>query len=97
MLDRQDQLLREFLLSIRDLEEPTPCEGRQEIYDAVDGMAHLNRAAELIAKRLCDTCPLKLKCLTYAIEAKESSGVWGGLNTQERNLLTKQKPSLERQ
>ena len=89
MIDRQDQLLRELLLSIRDLEEATPCEGKQEIYDAVEGLSPYNRAAELIAKRLCDTCPIQMKCLQYAIDAKESSGVWGGYNTAERKSLTK--------
>jgi len=96
MIDRQDQLLRDFLLQIRDLEDSTPCEGKQEIFDAVDGPSHYNRAAELVAKRLCAVCPLKQECLTYALKAKEPAGVWGGLNTQERILLAKHKPSLNR-
>ncbi|WP_073918170.1 WhiB family transcriptional regulator [Streptomyces sp. CB02009] len=39
---------------------------------------------DLEAKRLCDTCPVKARCLLDALETSEKFGVWGGLNGKER-------------
>ena len=42
-----------------------------------------NEQAE--AKRACnELCPLRQQCLTYAMAAKESEGIWGGLDYEER-------------
>jgi WhiB family redox-sensing transcriptional regulator len=38
------------------------------------------------AKNLCSTCPLLQECRTYAIEAKEPYGIWGGLTVEERRI-----------
>lgn len=35
------------------------------------------------AKDICNTCPVKQKCLQYALDNKERDGIWGGANSQE--------------
>lgn len=43
------------------------------------------------AKIICNTCPVKQKCLDLAIEQKEVHGVWGGVdfgNPEERIYST---------
>ena len=39
------------------------------------------------AKRICESCPLKNKCLAYALEHQEANGVWGGLNPDQRKRI----------
>ena len=36
------------------------------------------------AKKICDRCELKQKCLEYALEDPELKGVWGGTNEHDR-------------
>ena len=36
------------------------------------------------AKALCSSCPVRGRCLDYAIEHHETDGIWGGLNREER-------------
>jgi len=42
------------------------------------------------AKDICRRCPVRNECLQYALDRKESHGIWGGLTTKERNKLRKQ-------
>ena len=44
--------------------------------------------AQELARRVCDTCPVRLKCLTYATEHPELEGIWGGLTARERQGRT---------
>ena len=39
-----------------------------------------------ILRRICGGCPIRKKCLAYALE-HEIYGVWGGMTTQERNAF----------
>ncbi|MFD6153385.1 WhiB family transcriptional regulator [Streptomyces sp. NPDC060243] len=39
------------------------------------------------AKRVCAGCPVRAECLEYALESKQNSGVWGGLDERERAAL----------
>jgi WhiB family redox-sensing transcriptional regulator len=41
------------------------------------------------AKKVCDRCPLVMKCLDYALDEEEEWGVWGGLSADERRKLRK--------
>lgn len=40
-----------------------------------------------IARQLCNQCPVKAKCLEYALAQPEYDGMWGGLAPAERKLL----------
>lgn len=39
------------------------------------------------AKALCRVCPVRSRCLAYAIAHDESWGVWGGYNKYERKRI----------
>ena len=32
-------------------------------------------------------CPVRPECLEYALEVRETHGIWGGLNEMERRAL----------
>jgi WhiB family redox-sensing transcriptional regulator len=51
---------------------------------------------ERAAKKVCGACPIRIKCLAYALEATEPAGIWGGLNVKERKLLQSRVDLLER-
>lgn len=38
------------------------------------------------AKQICSTCPLKVECLVYALEA-DQIGIWGGTTDRERQNM----------
>ncbi|MGV9913435.1 WhiB family transcriptional regulator [Streptomyces tendae] len=40
------------------------------------------------AKQVCGRCPSRSLCLHSALERGERTGVWGGLDADERNTLT---------
>lgn len=40
-----------------------------------------------VAKLLCADCPLRERCLDYAIENRLDYGIWGGLTVKERRPL----------
>lgn len=44
------------------------------------------------ALRICATCPVRLPCLQWAIDAEQDStlryGVWGGTTPEQRRTLT---------
>lgn len=39
------------------------------------------------AKAVCHTCPILAACLTYALQAGEGDGIWGGTTPPERRRL----------
>jgi WhiB family redox-sensing transcriptional regulator len=41
------------------------------------------------AKRICGSCPVREKCLAYAVENGERFGIWGGASERERRKLIK--------
>lgn len=49
------------------------------------GKKRAGREAE--AKAYCARCPVVKECLEHALTVREPFGVWGGLNTSERNAL----------
>ena len=52
-----------------------------------DNERGLSRARrEMRAKAICATCPVKAKCLAWALSSHEPYGVWGGLSVEEREL-----------
>jgi WhiB family transcriptional regulator, redox-sensing transcriptional regulator len=40
------------------------------------------------AKAICETCPVRVACLAFALERNERFGVWGGLTEKERARLS---------
>jgi hypothetical protein len=40
------------------------------------------------AKAICESCPVRLACLAFALERNEKFGVWGGLTEKERARLS---------
>jgi WhiB family redox-sensing transcriptional regulator len=43
------------------------------------------------AKRICRECPVRLRCLEYALAIKEKHGIWGGLGEHERRRYAQRK------
>jgi WhiB family redox-sensing transcriptional regulator len=41
------------------------------------------------AKRVCAECPVRLKCLSFAVETNQAAGTWGGLTETERAEMRK--------
>ncbi|MFE7420349.1 WhiB family transcriptional regulator [Rhodococcus sp. NPDC057529] len=48
------------------------------------------------AKRICRRCPVRARCLKYALEARERHGTWGGYTEDERRTLQRQSAQYER-
>ena len=47
------------------------------------------RKQEATAKAVCAVCPVIERCLARALEIGEPHGIWGGLNPDERDALSK--------
>jgi WhiB family redox-sensing transcriptional regulator len=39
------------------------------------------------AKAICDSCPVRRPCLTFALATHQEFGIWGGYDETERRLL----------
>lgn len=39
----------------------------------------------------CAGCPVRLECLDHALEHRETYGIWGGTDEQERKRLSRQR------
>jgi WhiB family transcriptional regulator, redox-sensing transcriptional regulator len=44
------------------------------------------------AKALCEDCPLRLECLTEALEREEPWGVWGGEIIDRGAIVARKRP-----
>jgi len=41
-----------------------------------------------LAKQICNECPIRVKCLQFALDGQDFTyGVWGGLTPDERKQL----------
>lgn len=40
-------------------------------------------------KAVCAECPVALECLNYALEMRETHGMWGGKSERERRRIRK--------
>lgn len=57
-----------------------------ELFFPVGNSAVADMQAEN-AKRVCGRCPVRSECLSWAVETRQESGVWGGLSEKERGSL----------
>ncbi|MGD9998347.1 MAG: WhiB family transcriptional regulator [Ilumatobacteraceae bacterium] len=48
------------------------------------------------AKEVCGTCPVKSECLEYALETNQDSGIWGGLDEEQRRNIRRQAAARQR-
>lgn len=44
------------------------------------------------AKAVCSGCPLRARCLDFALSTGMAAGIWGGLSTPEREALIRANP-----
>jgi WhiB family redox-sensing transcriptional regulator len=55
------------------------------------------RAHVARAKAVCARCPIRQRCLDYAINSHQAYGVWGGTSEDERGLIVaRRRRDLER-
>src|SRR5438093_6121715 len=47
-------------------------------------------AAVAHAKSLCNTCPVQMACLEWAVR-REEFGVWGGTTARERSMMRRER------
>lgn len=47
------------------------------------------------AKKICGSCPVQRKCLTYAIENGETEGIWGGKSPREIQAMRAPRSTAE--
>lgn len=47
------------------------------------------------ARLLCSGCPVRLECLSEALDSRIEWGVWGGMTERERRLLLRQRPDVD--
>lgn len=43
------------------------------------------------AKQVCARCEVREQCLTWALEAGQDHGVWGGMSEEERRAIKRRK------
>ena len=48
------------------------------------------------AKEVCGECPVKTECLEYALETNQDSGIWGGLDEEQRRNIRRQAAARQR-
>jgi len=46
------------------------------------------------AKAVCQGCPVRQACLTFALDTHQGYGIWGGYDEDERRLLLRQRQGL---
>jgi WhiB family redox-sensing transcriptional regulator len=91
MSERTSSLARLFAVEPEnDWRPEAACRGVDpELFFASDEIVNrqerLEREAE--AKAVCLKCTVRSQCLSYALDAGERYGIWGGLTAQERRAL----------
>jgi WhiB family redox-sensing transcriptional regulator len=51
-------------------------------------------AAQHRAKALCTGCPVRLECLSYALDNRIEHGIWGGATERDRRALLRRRPTV---
>lgn len=64
-----------------------PCNDQVEVFDAATDSHDLRGEATLAAKAVCAVCPVRSRCLEWALAIDEPEGILGGLSPHERRRL----------
>lgn len=101
MTDRTSSLARLFAVEPEnDWRVDAACKGMdpEHFFSSDDDGANKHERAEreASAKAVCVHCEVRRECLSYAIEAGERYGIWGGMNAQERRALARNRSTDER-
>lgn len=59
------------------------CKGHTNIFFPARGQ---NKKFKL-AKKICESCPVKKQCLDFALENEEMHGVWGATSERTRRVM----------
>jgi len=59
------------------------CEEIPDVFFAQEASREAQKLVEEIAKGICESCPIRVKCRDYALSTKVS-GIWGGTTEAER-------------
>ncbi len=56
------------------------------------GLAEIERA-----KAICARCAIRQQCLDFALESRQSHGIWGGTSEEERRVIAARQRRLAAQ
>jgi WhiB family redox-sensing transcriptional regulator len=56
-----------------------------------DVMFPIDAAGFVVARAICDRCPVTAECLEYALANNEVHGCWGGTSERERRKLLRER------
>lgn len=48
---------------------------------------HGDKETARLARRICDTCPVKPACAEYAVRTHQRHGIWAGMNPKSLHRL----------
>ena len=51
-------------------------------------------AAQRSARAVCQSCAVRLECLSDALDNRVEFGVWGGMTERERRALLRRRPEI---
>lgn len=54
------------------------------------------RDAARTAKGICGSCPVRERCLEFALATLQDHGIWGGLDEEERRVVRRRRRALAR-
>jgi hypothetical protein len=82
-MEMADIFSKRFVVFLRLVHQVDPaCQKTPDVFFPED--TYDPHQSMLAAKSLCRACPIQVECAFYAINAKETGGVWGGLSPQDR-------------
>ena len=58
-----------------------------DVIDVGGYRGHATYYSEKTAKKICEECPYKIRCLDYALDNPDLLGIWGGTSDGERRKM----------